>query len=45
LLYVARFAEAIVVLHVFQKRTRQTSGIDAEVARRRLRGFIRQRSQ
>ena len=34
--YVARFAEAVYVLHAFQKKTRQTCSDDVEVGRRRL---------
>lgn len=36
-LYLARFAEAIYVLHAFEKRTQQTRQVDVEVARKRLR--------
>lgn len=34
-LYVARFAEAVYVLHAFQKRTRQTSKRDIDLAKTR----------
>jgi phage-related protein len=34
-LYVARFADAIYVLHAFQKKTQKTSRQDVELARRR----------
>ncbi len=40
-LYVTRFAEAVVVLHAFVKRTRQTRGLDIELAGRRFREFVR----
>ena len=33
--YVARFSEAIYVLHAFEKKTRQTRSEDIDVARRR----------
>jgi phage-related protein len=33
-MYVAKFAEAVYVLHVFQKKTQQTSKEDIETARR-----------
>ena len=33
--YVAKFGEAIYVLHAFEKKTRQTRSDDIEVARRR----------
>ena len=34
-LYVARFADAVYVLHAFQKKTQKTSRQDFELARRR----------
>lgn len=34
-IYVARFAEAIYVLHAFHKKTRRTAKIDPELAARR----------
>ncbi len=34
-LYVAKFADAIYVLHAFQKKTQKTSHKDLEIARRR----------
>jgi phage-related protein len=36
-LYVAKFAEAIYVLHAFQKKTQKTKGEDIELARTRYR--------
>jgi phage-related protein len=39
-LYVARFAEGIYVLHAFEKRTRKTSKRDIELARERFRALI-----
>ena len=36
-LYVARFAEAIYVLHAFQKKTQKTRREDIELARARYR--------
>lgn len=35
-LYVAKFAEAIYVLHAFPKKTQQTRRADIEMARRNL---------
>jgi phage-related protein len=35
-MYVAKFAEAVYVLHVFRKKTLKTSELDLAVARRRL---------
>jgi phage-related protein len=34
--YVARFEEAVYVLHAFEKRTRKTTQADIELAKRRL---------
>ncbi len=34
--YLARFAEAVYVLHAFEKRSRKTAQTDIELARRRL---------
>ena len=36
-IYVARFEDAIYVLHAFQKKSRKTSRADLELARRRYR--------
>ena len=44
-LYIAKFEEAIYVLHAFQKRTRRTALVDIELARKRLRDLERQRKQ
>ena len=41
-LYVAKFADAIYVLHCFEKESRKTDRRDIEVARERLK-FVRQR--
>lgn len=35
--YVARFRDAVYVLHAFQKKSRATRGDDIELARRRMR--------
>jgi phage-related protein len=45
LMYVAKFAEAIYVLHVFQKKTQQTTAMDIEVARTRLKAVRRARME
>jgi len=42
-LYVARFAEAVYVLHAFQKKTRATSARDLEQARTRYAALTRGR--
>ena len=43
-LYVAKFAEAVYVLHAFQKKSRQTSRLDIEIGRRRY-AMIRRRGK
>ena len=42
-LYVAKFAEAIYVLHAFQKRSRKTAPRDIELARARFRSVVAER--
>jgi phage-related protein len=45
-IYVARFAEAVYVLHAFEKKSRRTAPLDIELARSRFRNLIRtKRSQ
>jgi len=44
-LYIAKFAEAVYVLHAFEKRTRRTPNADLDLARQRLRGLITQRAR
>lgn len=41
--YMARFQEAIYVLHVFEKKSRKTSGLDLEIGRARYRELLRLR--
>ena len=36
-IYVARFADAVYVLHAFQKKTQKTSRVDVDLARQRYR--------
>jgi phage-related protein len=43
LMYVAKFSEAVYVLHVFQKKTQKTSQLDIEVARTRFAAVVRSR--
>ena len=43
-MYVAKFAEAIYVLHSFQKTTRKTSKRDVEIAEARYRAVVRERT-
>jgi len=45
ILYVAKFEEAVYVLHAFEKRTRQTREADVSLARRRLAAVVAQRKQ
>ena len=42
-LYVAKFAEAVYVLHAFQKKTEKTALADIEMARQRFRAFVHER--
>ena len=42
-LYVAKFAEAVYVLHTFEKRTRGTRHLDLELGRKRLGDVMRSR--
>lgn len=41
--YIAKFREAIYVLHAFQKATRKTDKADIDLAKRRLGQLIRER--
>ena len=43
--YIAKFEEAVYVLHAFEKRTRQTPKNDIALARKRLTDLIRRRDQ
>ena len=43
LIYVARFPEAVYVLHAFEKKSRRTSRPDVELARNRYRNLLRER--
>ena len=42
-IYIARFAEAIYVLHAFQKKADKTPKPDIELARKRFRELIQER--
>jgi phage-related protein len=44
-MYVAKFAEAIDVLHEFQKKLQQTAGLDLELARLRYASLWRAREE
>ena len=43
--YVAKYEEAIYVIHVFEKRTMQTREADIALALKRLADFLRGRGQ
>ena len=43
--YVAKFAEAIYVLHAFEKKTRKTAQSDIELGRDRLKEIVRWRRE
>jgi phage-related protein len=43
--YVARFADAVYVLHVFEKRTQQTPQADIEKAQSRLAGLEKSKKE
>ncbi len=45
LFYVAKFAEAIYVLHAFQKKSQRTSMLDLELGRTRYAAVRRQRQE
>lgn len=42
-IYIAKFAEAVYVLHAFTKKSRKTSLLDVELARRRFGALIQER--
>jgi len=42
-IYIARFAEGVYVLHAFEKRSRHTRAVDLALARKRLRDLTRLR--
>ena len=43
--YVAKYEDAIYVIHAFEKRSAQTRGADIVLARKRLADFLRGRGQ
>jgi len=43
LCYIAKFGEAVYVLHAFEKRTRKTSRHDIAVAQRRYQALLAER--
>jgi phage-related protein len=42
-IFIARFQEAIYVLHAFQKKSQKTTLLDIELARQRYRGLLEDR--
>ncbi len=44
-IYVARFAEAVYVLHAFQKTAQKTPKQDIDLTRRRFRDLVQERKQ
>lgn len=44
-IYVAKFSEAVYVLHAFQKKARKTPKADLELARTRYRAMLKNRKQ
>ncbi len=44
-IYVAKFAEAVYVLHAFQKKTRKTATADVALARGRFGMLVKERKQ
>ena len=43
--YIPKFAEAVFVIHAFQKKTRKTAQRDIDLAKRRFAELVRQRSK
>ena len=44
-MYVAKFADAVYVLHCFQKKTAKTSKVDLDLAAKRYRDLIKELGQ
>lgn len=44
-MYVAKFPEAVYVLHCFKKKTQKTSQHDTDIAKRRYKAVIQERSK
>jgi phage-related protein len=44
-IYIAKFLEAVYVLHAFEKKARKTARADIELARRRFRSLVHDRRQ
>jgi phage-related protein len=44
-IYLAKFAASVYVLHAFQKKARKTPKLDIDLARQRFRDLIQERKQ
>jgi len=44
-IYLAKFTEAVYVLHAFQKKARKTAKADIDLARRRFRALVEERKR
>ena len=44
-IYLAKFAEAVYVLHAFQKKSRKTQKSDLDLARKRFTDLVQERRQ
>jgi len=44
-MYIAKFVEAVYVLHAFEKKSRKTAQTDIDLARRRFRALIQDRRE
>lgn len=44
-IYIAKFPEAVYVLHAFEKKSRKTAKQDVELARKRFRTLVQERKQ
>ena len=44
-IYLAKFAEAVYVLHAFQKKSRKTGTSDLDLARKRFRDLVQERKR
>ena len=45
IIYVAKFADAVYILHCFQKKTAQTSKADVDIAAKRYRDLLKELTQ
>lgn len=44
IMYIAKFADAVYVLHCFQKKTEKTSKVDLDLAAKRYRDLLKELS-